>query len=162
MRKSARVEKITQRIDADLLTELTQYPSQVERFFTDNYVSRTLSYLVGFDEDLRARVIKTTQSGELKVAITASGFETYDVFNGTTQDDYDSTTTYIFGQAYSRFDILIEDNDAIISFGYKGGTWGKDIILPVGYHSIDITAYGIRVKSRTAGSPATYQIVVYR
>jgi len=161
-RKSAEVNKVTQWINEDLLTELEQHPSQIRRWFTDNFLQRALAYLVALTEEKKAVTLRCTADGKLKVVSGGAGFTEYNVFDGSALDTYDSTTTYTFNGAYSRIDILVEDNDAIVSFLKENSTWGADMIMKTGYHSIDFECYGVRIKNRTAGYTANYEIVVYR
>jgi len=161
-RKSAVVERVTQRIDEDLLLNLKQHPEQVQRWFVDNVFQRAFAYLVGFTEEKKAVILKSTADGKLKVVTGGAGFTDYDVFDGTALDAYDQSTTFEFAQPYSRVDLLIEDNDAIVSFMKEDLTWGKDMIMKTGYHSIDFSCYGVRIKNRVAGYAANFEIVVYR
>jgi len=161
-RKSVTVERVQQRIDEDLLTDLTQDPSQIRRWFVDNVFRRSLSYLVGFDGDTKARILRCTTSGLLKTAPTTTGLEDYTVKTGTGADTYTAGNTYTFTVGYSRWDILIEDNDAVISWSDEAGTWGGDVILTLGWHSIDLVKWGIRIKNRTAAANTTYQIVAFK
>ena len=65
-RKGVEVERVQQRIDEDLLTDLEQYPSQIRRWFIDNVFRRCLSYLVGFTRQHVARTVRVTESGLLR------------------------------------------------------------------------------------------------
>lgn len=161
-RKSAELEEVIQRLDEDFLTELRQFPSQVKRWFTSNVIQRALAYLAAFTEEGKARTLKCTADGKLKVVAAGAGFTDYTVKKGTAADDYTADNTFEFSSGYSRWDILIEDNDAIASFKKENAVWGDDITLKVGYHSVDFSAVGIKIKNRTASYNAKYEIVAYR
>lgn len=161
-RKPAVVERITQRVDEDFLGDLKQYPSQIKRWFIDNIIQRMLSYLMAWTEDGKAVRLRATADGKLKTVMAGGGFTEYDVKSGTAADTYITANTFEFTKPYSRVDILIEDNDAVVSFKQENGVWGSDITLKMGYHSIDFVILGIKVKNRVAAANADYEIVVYR
>lgn len=162
MIKPAEVERVTQRLDEDLAGDLTQHPSKIQRWFTDNIFQRALAYLVGFTEGGKAVRIKATGDGKLKVVTAGGGFTEYQKVSGTALDSYDATTTHTFKENYSRADFLIEGNDTVVSFLMENNVWGDDITLKVGYHSIDFVFKGVRIKNRTGGATANYEIVVYK
>jgi len=143
-------------------TDLLLRPEEVREIWTDNYYRRSLSLLEAWAES-EAKLLRCTRQGVLKVAITGAGLEEYVVETGTGEDDYTSSNTYHFDEQYSRWDILLEDYDAVISFRNKTDTdWLDDMILTSGWHSIDFVSYGIRIKNRVSGENVSYQIVAYR
>jgi len=160
--RSARVEEVFQRLDEDFSGGLRQFPSKIRDWFTSNIIQRAAAFLFAFTEEGKSVRLRATADGKLKVVSASAGFTDYDVFTGDALDDYDPTTTYEFTKPYSRIDLLIEDNDAVVSFKKENGTWGKDLTIKQGYHSIDFVLYGVRVKNRTAGAVAKYEITVYR
>ena len=142
--------------------DLVLDPSDVREIFTDNYYRRAIALLEGWT-GYKAKLLKVTDDGVLKVAVTGAGLNEYVTETGNALDDYDTTTTFQYDNVYSRWDILIEGNDAIVSFRNKYDTdWLDDIILTTGYHSLDFSSRGIRIKNRNAGSTASFQIVAYR
>jgi len=158
------VDPVEQKIKQNTLfnEDLILEPETVRELYTDNYYRRNLSLLEGWT-GYRTKLLKVTSDGVLKVAMTGAGLTDYNTETGTALDDYDTTTTFRYEEAYSRWDILIEDNDAIVSFRNQFDTgWLDDIILTTGYHSLDFSSKGIRIKNRNAGSNAKFQIVAYR
>jgi len=106
--------------------------------------------------------IKARSDGALLVADIGAGFETYEVFNGTALDDYDASRTYTPNEKAARWDILVRNNDAVVSFKDKNDVnWLGDMEMPLGFHSIDFVSSSIRIKNKTAGSTATFEIVAY-
>lgn len=79
-------------------------------------------------------------------------------------DSYTAANTHEnFPFTVARVDILVEDNDATISFKDNGGGgYDDDQLLPTGHHSIPVEDIdGVRVKNRTAGTVAAYQLTAY-
>ena len=161
-RRKAEIEEWTQRIDAKMLEDLIMYPSQIPAFYTTNIIQRALAHLVAYTEDDDPIRVRATEEGLLKVSAYPAVYEDYDVFEGTAMDDYDPTTTYEFDKSYNRFDIFLEGGDVFISFKKANDVWGKDIPLPEGYHSIDFSGKGIKIKNKEAGVSVRYYIIVYR
>jgi hypothetical protein len=65
-RKSAEIKKVVQKIDNDLLTDLTLSPSQLRSYYVDNVFSRSLAYLVGLTGEKKAITLKATKDGLLR------------------------------------------------------------------------------------------------
>jgi len=161
-RKSARAEEVIIRLDRDLLpNELRPNPSQVRRWFTRNILQGVWGILFGWQGE-KPIALKARSDGVLVVADVGAGFETYEVFKGSALDNYDVTTTFEPKEKGARWDILIKSYDAVISFKDKTGLlWLPDMEMPVGFHSIDVVSSGIRIKNKTAGNNAEFEIVVY-
>ena len=158
------MDEVKQKIKQNNLRneDLVLDPSEVRELYTDNYYNRSLSLLEGWT-GYKTKLLKITPDGILKVASTGSGLDEYTTENGTGSDSYVSGSTYLYSDLYSRWDILVESNDAVISFRNNVDTdWLGDIVLPVGYHSIDFSSLGIRIKNRTSGSNTDYHITAYR
>jgi len=142
-------------------SDLTLEPTTIDEIYLNNVFTRTLS--LGTLWTSQGQVLwRGTLSGEAKVKVVGTGYERYEVKTGTAPDTYNTTDLLRPAYRSSIWDILIESNDAIVSFrnpedtGYMG-----DIILPVGVYSIDINTTECRIKNRSTGSNATYQIVGY-
>ena len=58
-------------------------------------------------------------------------------------------------------DIFIETNEAEISFRNQAGVWGDDKAVPIGYMSIDLIHYGMRIRNRGVGN-ADYEFTIFR
>jgi len=161
-RKPASVEEVNIRLDRNLLPEeLNPNPSQVRRWFTRNILQGVWGILFGWQGE-RPIALKARSDGVLVVADVGAGFETYEVFKGTALDDYDVTTTFEPKERGARWDILIKSYDAVVSFKDKTGLqWLPDMEIPVGFHSIDFVSSSIRIKNKTAGNNADFEIVVY-
>ena len=95
------------------------------------------------------------------IAKNTSPASGYDVKTGTTTNKAeDSRIT--FSVASRSIDILIEGNDAIIQFSYDGVAFEKDVIVKAGVIvSVPFSCRGVQARSRTPGSPATYQFTVF-
>jgi len=157
------LERVSQEIKSNIIPEegIDFDPHFVRQAFVDNVFIRVLAHLVGRTKE-GARAVAVTSAGELKVVTSGAGYEEYDVKTGTAADSYTSANTFTYSSAYSACLFLIESHDAVVSFRTSAGLWLGDIILPEGMHVIDIVNYGVRIKNRTAGQNATYQIVEWR
>jgi len=154
---------ITQKIKSLLIPEIgvDLEPPYAKISKVDSDFTRTLAHVVGRTGE-RSIVIKATSDGRLMVAAAGASMEVYDVENDTAPDAYDAGSTYEQADAMYVTDLLIEDNDAEISFRNQAGVWGDDKAVPVGFFSIDFIHYGIRIQNRVALAVATYQITMYR
>jgi len=142
--------------------DLTLSPEFIREIYSSNYYQNSLSLMVGWTGD-RTKLLRSTIGGVLKTAPIATGLEEYKSETDTlAADDFvevirDNTTPY------ARWDILIDTKDAIIEFRDKVNVaWGNEIILTVGWHSLDLVSNGVHIKNRTGGNNSTYQITGYR
>jgi len=139
-------------------TELELDPKESPVYWVSNLYQRTLTLLTGITSG-GIKTISATNSGALHVAVVSSGLESYSVVSGDAEDTYATADTFTFTQSVNRWDVLIENNEAVISFRNSDTeTYGADRPLPVGFHSIDFVADGIKVKNRTALAVALYNI----
>jgi len=162
VKRSAEVEKWTQKILEHVEEDIKFSPSRIKNFFVDNIITRTFSHIFAYTDNEKPIRLRATEQGLLKVTSFPVIYESYNTFSGTAKDFYDSTTTHEFSESYSRFDILVENGDAIISFKLGSGVWGDDIVLNEGYHSIDFSCLGFRVKNRVSGTSITYNVTTYK
>jgi len=105
-------------------------------------------------------LIGATDSGALKVASQGVSFTTYTVKTGTAPAAYNTADllTATSGIIH-RWDILIEAQEAIISFYNSAtGAWMGSIPLTVGNHSIDFESSSCRIAKR-GGTAGTYSII---
>lgn len=161
-KRSAEVEKWTQKILEEVEEDIKFSPSRIKNFFVDNIITRTFSHVFAYTDTEKPIRLRATKEGLLKVTSFPVIYESYKTFSGTAKDSYDSTTTHEFSESYNRFDILIEGGDAIISFKLTSGLWGDDIVINEGYHSIDFSFLGFKIKNRIAGTSITYNATLYK
>lgn len=146
----------------DMKTDLEQMPDRIKRWYTNNFIQRSLSYLVAFTENKKAIVLKCTADGKLKVAPSGSGLTLYEVVSGTCVDAYAGGQTHAFADNNSYIDILVETFGVTMSVMQENGAWGDDIALPVGEHDYSFVTKGVKFKNRTAGSNGVYEVVAMR
>jgi len=161
-RKSASVEETLIRLDVDLLPkDFNSNPSQVRRWFSNNILQGVWSILFGWHDGCPS-LLRARSDNVLIVADVGTGFESYEVFSGSALDAYDASTTYTTKEKGGRWDILIKDFDAVVSFKDKTGTqWLSDMEMPVGFHSIDFVSSSIRIKNKVAGNTSIFEIISY-
>ena len=116
-----------------------------------------LTYMVG-KTAIGSALLEATSTGALKVADTGSGLETYETNTGTTADAYAAAQTHEIAGGWDQVSVLVERNDVFVSFKSAAGSWGSDWALPVGNHTVGLTCYGVKFKSRTPGSDAEYEM----
>lgn len=109
-----------------------------------------------------AVMLRCTTAGALHVAGTGTANEIYACEEGTAADSYTAPNTYAFTNAVNVIDILIETFGALVSFQDSGSLWGDDKRIPVGFFSFDLVANGIKIRNRTPGSNAVYQVTTFR
>lgn len=126
----------------------------------DNYVRRSLSMISGIHKG-NGYVAKVDDNDSLRIHAYGTGFQYMAVKAGTAPDAYDGSEEIDDGNVYHRFDILIETEQAEVSFEMGDGSNSGDIPLVVGFHSLLVSSPKIRIQKRntTAG---TYTITAYR
>lgn len=153
---------ILQKIKTILLPEvgLDLEPPDVIKAEVSTDFTRSFAYVVGKGAD-SGILIRSTPDGRLYVAAAGTSMAVYSVESGDAEAAYAAADTYEFTEAQYVTDILIEENDATVSFRDALGDWGDNKSIPVGAVSIDLIHYGIKVQNRNAGV-ADYEITTYR
>ena len=126
----------------------------------DNYMRRSMSMIAGIYQN-QGYVARVDDSESLRIHAYGTGFRTVAVKAGTAPATYDGTEEIDDGNTYHRWDILIETEQAEISFLMEDGTDSGDIPLLVGAYSILFTSARCRIQKRGA-TAGTYTIVAYR
>lgn len=105
--------------------------------------------------------LRCSSDGRLLVASSGGAFEIYAVHAGVAAAAYNAGDTFDQVEAQYVTDILVENNPAVVSFRNEAGVYGNDKVVPVGFMSIDLVHYGMRIRNRLAGL-ATYEFTIYR
>jgi len=158
------VEETQQKIKQETLknVDLLLDPDYLREIYTSNFYHNTLSLISGWTGD-RTKLLSCTIGGVLKTAPVATGLEEYKSAVATLSDNDFHEGIRDDVTPYARWDILIETKDAIIEYRNKVNTdWSDEIILTVGWHSLDLVSNGIQIKNRVAGQNTSYQITGYR
>ncbi len=136
-------------------------PEFVREINVGTKFSRVLAHLCARTGQ-RSIALKGTSDGRLLVAMAGGAAEIYAVENGNAPDAYDGGSTFAFADAQYTTDILVETNDATVSFRNVALVWGDDKAIPIGMASIDFIHYGIRIQNRVGAAVAEYEITTYR
>lgn len=158
------VEELQQKIKQQNLknVDLLLDPEYLREMYTSNFYQNVIALLCGWTGD-RTKLLSCTIGGVLKTAPVATGLEEYKSELGTLADNDFHEIIRDDVTPYARWDILIETKDAIVEFRNKVNTdWGDEIVLTVGWHSLDLVSNGLQVKNRDAGQNTTSQITAYR
>lgn len=152
-----------QKVRSILLPELglDLEPEFVREIKVGTDFSRVLAHLCARTGQ-RSIAIKATSDGRLMVAMAGGAAEIYAVENGDAPDAYNAGSTFEFVEAQYVTDILVEANDATVSFRNAAAVWGDDKAMPIGMASIDFIHYGIRIQNRVGLAVAEYEITTYR
>jgi len=153
-----KTEEIWQNLIEQLNSDINTDPKQVQRFFINNIVQRVFAYLYAF-ETLSGfpKKLTCTSDGCLRVASIGSGYEHNITFSGDASDDY---TELDFGRRVSRIDMWIDNYDAVITRSVDGVVYDDEIVIKANtFYSFDCVTSKIKIKNRTSGSNASYQIV---
>jgi len=142
-------------------TGLTLEPEGVIEAKVSTDFTRTFAHLVG-KGSASGILLRCTSDGRLLVATAGGAFEIYTTENGTAADAFNAGNTYDQVDAFYVTDILVETNPAIISFADVNGVYGDEKRIPVGFSSIDLVHYGMRIRNRGAGLNADYEFTIYR
>jgi len=152
-----------QKIRTPLIPEagLDLEPKFVEEALVETDFTRAFSHLIVRSPTGTVRV-RGTSDGRVLVATAGGAFEIYVVENGTAADAFNAGDT--FNQAYAFYvtDIMVETHQAIVSFRDVNGVYGNEKWVPVGFSSIDLVHYGMRIRNRNAGDNAVYEFTIYR
>lgn len=151
-----------QKIKTVLIPELgiVLEPRGVQESVVDTDFTRVIAHLVG-QSSAGPIMIGATTGGSLRMSMVGQAFESYTVNAGAAPDAYNAGSTYNFVGPQFVTDILVETFGATISFKNQAGVWGANKTLPVGFYSIDIIHYGIKIQNRVALSVAAYEITTY-
>jgi hypothetical protein len=133
-------------------------PDFVEELFILPGIQRNLTYLLGKSDD-GSVLLEGTTSGALKVADTGSGFEAYTTETGTCADAYAAGQTHEYVAARSVWDFKLDTTDADVQFQNSSGSWGDTIWYVAGQSSIEVSAFGVRLRNHTGGDNTVYQVV---
>lgn len=137
-----------------------QPPHVVESEIETNF-TRAMAHIVGMGP--RGPVLLAcTSDGRIKTAAAGTGLEIYEVEPGTAADAWNAGDTFEYADAYSITDIFIETHPAIIAFRNAAFLWGDEKVAPVGFMSLELTHYGMRIRNRGAGNNAVYEFTIYR
>jgi hypothetical protein len=157
-RKEIPIEEVVQNVIEDgIFEELRFDPVYVPRFYVSNVIQRSFAHLYGWTGKRTVRV-KTTEGGALIVAPYGTAYQYNDTKSGDAPNDYG--TPLVFDQVVSKLDIFIWDNPAIVQRSLDGTLWQDEIEIPANtVYSFDCTTHSVRIKNKTAGLIARYQII---
>jgi len=153
-----RPEEIWQNLIEQLNNDINTDPKQVQRFFTNNIVQRAFAYLFAFEVLTGIpQKLTCTSDGCLRVASLGTGYEHNVTLSGDATDDY---VELDFGRVVSRIDLWIDNYDAVITRSIDGVVYDDEIVVKANsFYSFDCKTNKIKIKNRTAGNTASYQIV---
>ena len=150
----ATVERVSQRIDEPIGSELNFLPSKVQRYFTDNIFSRSLSYLFGwtpYNEPVRLRA---TELGVLKVTDVGGGYTQTETKYGLATVNWSDVKEFSFTPV--RVIAQTKDYPYYIAFSPDGARWTTAFYvagdMPLRY---DVVARYFKVR-KAFGSDARY------
>jgi hypothetical protein len=154
-----KVEEVVQLVDEQLSEGVTLEPRYIQRYFIDNVLKRVLAYLFGWDYISNTPVrLKANPDGTLRVSAVSVPFSVNDVKSGNAPDAYGAALA--FDQDCGEVDIFIWDNPALVQRSADGVTFQDEIEISAGtMYSFTATTRSIRIKNKTAGAVARYQIV---
>lgn len=159
-RKNAVIERRTQEIKEDMLTDLDQSPKQVKNWFTSNIFHRALSYMVGFTTSGVAKKLQATESGVLKTANTGGGFEHVTVLTGTATTV--ESGAYNFNDPVSRLRIIAVDYDLLVRPSANGVNFEDQVYIKAGSDTtIDLICKSLKVQ-KAGTNDSVYRIEGYR
>lgn len=142
-------------------TELNNVPAFPQDIFLDTTFIPTISQLSGIN-GTTPYLVGATSENCLKTASYGSGYHTYETQSGTAPDAYDDTEEIETTVLFHKVDVLVESNDAEIRISNSTTSFtGGNIIIPVGFYSVEFVGNKVEIQNRTAGSAATYQMVVW-
>lgn len=145
------------------------YPQDVELLPTNEgkvilteEVAARLCMLFGHTAE-GSRRVDATEWNTLLVSTLGSAYTAYAVKTGNQPAAYNAVDllTALSG-FFHRWDILVETQEAIISFyDSKTSAWMGSIPLPLGYHSLEVTSTSCRIAQRSVAG-GTYTIVGFQ
>jgi len=171
-RREAVIERVQQRIDEDLLTDLVQYPTQVRRWYIDNVFRRSLAYLVGFTAERESVMLRATDGGILKTAPTGAGLEVYERNPTSAVDGWITISgadvkTETFLEKMASVDIYVKGYEVYVEISKDGVAWGPKLLLRGDLNQIysqDVITKSVRLRNVTTDGTAnaSYQVVGWR
>lgn len=137
--------------------EIKLDPEDVQRFFVNNLIQRTLAHLVGQGKK-KAIPIRSTEAGALVVAMTGLAFEDQQVDATTFPDD--EADQIVYTHVVSRIDITIWTNPVLLRLSPDGTRWGDWIERNAdSEYSFDCAVTKLEIKNKTPTQNARYQLI---
>jgi len=157
-RREARKEEVMIRLDANLLPlDFSPGPSQVRRWFTSNVIQAIWGVLFGWTGN-KVKPISVTDAGWIRVAASSVPFEHNSNHAGSAGDTWGGDLT--FPKIVSRLDVFAWDNPLLFQRAAEAGVYEGEIEIPANaMYSFDCTTEKVRVKNKSAGNVARYQII---
>ena len=149
-------EELVQNLQEFIQEDLNFDPPQARRFYTTNIFQRTLAHIVGWTP-WGARMLRCTSAGELKTAPTTTGIENYLPNMGYATDAW--VWSLILDEYASRFDFFVWDNPISVRFMLPTEAEGDAFEVSPGFYSVDIRSKRVKVKNKTEGQIARFQII---
>ena len=137
-------------------------PETVHRFYTDNFIQRTLAMLAG-ESVLGQQLVRVSTSGAIHTVQSGSAIESYDTIDGNAPDAYGAAHRLTISDFASYWTLFVENNDAEIQFmNGDSGVWFDSLVLKPGYSSFQINTSACQIRNRTPGSVAVYQMIGWK
>jgi hypothetical protein len=152
-------EEIHQEVVEQLNEGISLDPQYIQKFFVSNILSRIMAYLFGWDYIANRPVkLQCSSDGLLKVQATAGVNEHNITFSGNAPDTYG--TPLDFGRIVRTVDVAISNYDAVMCRSLDNVVYDDEFtVFKDMIYSFDCNTRYIKIKNRTAGSVAVYQIV---
>jgi len=148
-----------QKVDEQLSAGASFIPKYVREYFIDNLLKRVFAYLFGWDiETGEPRKVAVNPDGSLRVTVTGESLSINDTKTGTAPDAYGARVD--FDVVVSRIDIFIWDNAALLMRSMDGNIFMDEIEIPANsFYGIDARCHSFKIKNKSVGFPAVYQII---
>lgn len=155
-----KIKEEWQNIISQIFAEELEFdPAQVERFFVNNLVQRTLAHLVG-QGDVKSIPIRATSAGGLIVSPIGTGFEHNETLSDVDVSD-NNWHDRVFAQIVSRVDVMVTFFDGKIRRRPRAdAAWEGEIKVPKNsFRSFDCSTQGLQIHNVNAGENPVFEIV---
>jgi hypothetical protein len=143
--------------EIDIQEPLKFIPRTLAKFFVSNIFVRTFAHIFAHYGKI-PKPVQCTEEGIIKVQIANETITHNETKSGDAPDDYGTPIT--FSHICYRVDVFVYNNDALLIRSAEGLIYDSEILIKANtMYSFDCKTASFKIKNKTAGRIASYQVV---
>jgi hypothetical protein len=143
--------------EIDIQEPLKFIPKTLAKFFVSNIFVRTFAHIFAHFGKV-PKPVQCTEEGYLKTQTVGTAFVHNDTKSGNAPDEYGTPIT--FSYICYRVDVFVYNYDAHFTRSEDGQVFDPEILVKANtMYSFDCKTAAFKIKNRTAGQIASYQVV---
>lgn len=153
--------ELDEEINEDMSFDLLSFPHYFTRWFTNNIISRSFSYLVGKTRLDKYKFLRCTEAGALLVAVNGAGYEFVDVKDGIAGQTLSEPV--IFDAVQSMVRVTSLDYDYWLVTSPDGVNYNDSIFIVAGStENFELVVKSFKVQRVSETNDAEYHIEGFR